>query len=98
MVAHDSLQRRRSRANALDASAEASEKMRFDEAGDDPHISFDNVTVDQRGRAVARRAELDMLSTVLRLMVEHAVITHDLRSQHRFQLVRRVRPMRTKLV
>ena len=60
--------------DAFDAAAESGEKMRLDEAGDDAHIGFDDVAIDQRRRAVARRAELHVRAGILRFMVEHAIV------------------------
>ena len=56
------------------------------------------MAIDQSRRAVAHRAELNVLAGILRLMVEHAVIREHFRREHLLQFRARVWPMGAELV
>ena len=98
VIAHDGLQPGNSGHDAFDTATEPSEDVRLDEPGDDADVGLDGVAVDERGRAVAGRAQLDKRVGILRLVVQHAVIPHDGGRQHLIEFGAGVEPVRAELV
>jgi hypothetical protein len=72
--------------------------MRLNKTGNDPHISLDHVTIDERRRAVVHRAELDVRRRIFGFVIEHAIVRYNCRREQFLQFRARVGPMRAELV
>jgi len=57
MMAHRGPQSGQPRHDSFGPSAESREKVWFDKTGDDAHIRFDQMTIDQSRSAIPRRAD-----------------------------------------
>src|SRR5204863_2744536 len=77
VIAHHGLEPRYSRHDSLWPTAESGKEMRFNEAGDDSHVGFDDMSVEQGRRAIARNAELDQRIGIFRFMVQNAIISNN---------------------
>ena len=98
MIADNALQAAAARDDPLDAAAETREKMRLDEAGDDPDIRLGQVPVDQGRAAVPHRAELHQPCGIFRFVIDYAIIAHHVRGQQLFQFGLGVGPVGADLV
>src|SRR5439155_1636730 len=84
VIAHDRFEPGATRHDSFRAPAETGEEMRFNKTGDDADIGFDEVTIDERWSAVPRGAELHESTSVFRFVIEHAVVCHHMRREHRY--------------
>ena len=98
VIAHHGFEMCHARHDALGPAAESGEEMRLDEPGDDPHVRVRQMPVDQRGHTRLRDAELFVRRGIFRLVIQHAVVRHDLGREHLLQLRLRVGPVRAERV
>ena len=88
------LQARQSRRDHLRAAAEAGKEMRLDESGRNAHVGVQPQAIEVHLDARRRVAGVDESRSVAAIVIDNAVLPHDVAAEHRVDFRGRVAAMR----